>query len=175
MLANPMLKLSFAACLAAVITITGGAQAQKKKPGTTKPTPGQEAANQQVNFDEAEALREAYILVTAANHDYAGHRVKAMHALQEAVKLLDKKVMKKGTGAQKAATLNEDNAAYRAKVTAKYVPTINKDQRLADLQLMAAHSLLEKVAPVLESRKQTVVLGHVKKADKELGIALKIR
>ncbi len=172
---NPVLKLSFAACLVAAIAITGGAQAQKKKQGSKKPTPEQEAANQQVNFNEAEALREAYVLVTAANHDYAGHRVKAMHELQEAVKVLDTKIMKKGTGTQKAATLNQDNAAYRTKVTAKYVPTVNKNQVLSDLQLKAAYDLLAKVAPVLESRKQKVVLGHVKKAAKELAIALKIR
>src|SRR5207237_6228875 len=68
-----------------------------------------EAAKQEANLREAEALRVAYIMVAAANHDYDGHRVKAMKQLQEAVKILDIKVLNHGTAGQKDATLKEDH------------------------------------------------------------------
>src|SRR5262245_34413622 len=90
------------------LACSGESLAQKQKPPDKKPPqkkdPVKQAADQQVKFNEAEALREAYILMAAANNAYAGHRGKAMNQVQAAVKLLDKSVLKKGTTGQKAAT-----------------------------------------------------------------------
>jgi hypothetical protein len=54
--------------------------------------------------------------LAAANHDYDGHRARAMRQVQEAVGLLDHSVLTRGTDAPKAATLIEDNAALLLRV-----------------------------------------------------------
>jgi hypothetical protein len=38
--------------------------------------------------EEAKKLRRAYVILATGDHDYAGHRVKAMHAVEAAGKLL---------------------------------------------------------------------------------------
>src|SRR5438552_4050448 len=106
-------------------------QAQKKRAEKN----AEEAAKQQANFKEAEALRVAYIMVAAANHDYDGHRVKAMKQLQEAVKILDIKVLNHGTSAQKDATLKEDHVDALVKEAAKHTPKVHEGQRASDAQM----------------------------------------
>lgn len=137
-----------------------------------------EAAKQQVKFNEADVLREAYILLATANADYAGHRAHAMGAIQAAVKALDTSVLKNGTGAQKAATIAHDNAAARAKIVNKYVKVPNGvkgPQAISDLHLRAAAQLLGQVRGALVQNKQQNILEHVDKAIKEIAVALAIR
>jgi hypothetical protein len=148
------------------LALAGTSQAQ---------TTPKKAAKEQVKFNEAEALREAYLLLAAANHDYDGHRAKAMKQIQEAVGILDRSVMKKGTEAQKEATVIEDTKELRAKVIAKHVPKVHEGQAQSDAQLRAAADLLLKVESALVAGKQKKVLSHVEHAGREIVAALKVR
>jgi hypothetical protein len=56
-----------------------------------------------LNAGELDMLRKAYVLLAGANHDYDGHRVKAMGAVNAAAKILEGSLVKKGTPQQKAA------------------------------------------------------------------------
>src|SRR5262249_16041863 len=56
---------------------------------------------------ESEALKEAYVLVAAANHDYDGHRGKAMKQIELAFDVLDRNIMKNGSLQQRVKTLQQ--------------------------------------------------------------------
>src|SRR4051794_31880205 len=99
--------------LLAGLAFTAESQAQQGK------KKGDQAQKQQMNLNEAEVLREAYLLLAAANHDYKGHRAKAMEHVHAAYQRLDHKVLRKGTDRQKAVTEIEDTATARAAVVAK--------------------------------------------------------
>jgi hypothetical protein len=169
---RPLAPIALEALLAC-LAFTTESQAQKGHRN-----PAQEAKqviNQQMNFNEAEVLREAYVLLAAANSNYQGHCGKAMNHIQEAVRLLDVKVLTKGTAAQKAATLLEDSAAARAKIIAKYAPGIHEPQALSNALVLKSGELMASVIPVLKERNQKGVLGHVHNAEKEIANALKAR
>jgi hypothetical protein len=157
--------------IAALLIATSPAEAQKKRAEKN----AEEAAKQQANFKEAEALRVAYIMVAVADHDYDGHRVKAMKQLQEAVKLLDIKVLRHGTAAQKDATIKEDEVDALAKEAAKHTPKLHEGQNMSDAQMKYAGELLLKVRGALVESKHPKVLNHVNEAIKQIDIALKIR
>jgi hypothetical protein len=170
---RPLVLPALGALLAWLALATDGyAQRGHQRPGGSE---AQQAANQQMNFQEAEALREAYMLLSAANHDYNGHRGKAMAHLQEAVKLLDSKVLKHGTAGQKGATLQEDAAAARAKAVAKHAPGIREPQAQSDALLRKSGELIAQVVPALRQRNQRQVADHAVKAEKEIIEALKVR
>src|SRR6516162_6476801 len=65
------------------LIITNASAADKQKP-MPKSKPVQKAAKpaarltEQVKLEEAEVLGKAYVLLASGNHDYDGHRVKAM-------------------------------------------------------------------------------------------------
>jgi hypothetical protein len=161
-------------CLGALLaSLTfGGESLAQTEGGRPK---GPDPARQQVKFKEAEALREAYILLAEAKKDYNGHKVKAMHQIQEAVKLLDRSVLRRGTAGQKATTLNEDSAAARAKVIAKHVQGVHELQAQSDAQLRAADQLLAQVRAALIEKKQKKPLSHVNNAIKDIAMALRVR
>src|SRR5207253_9265626 len=75
-------------------------------------------ASAEVKLKESEALKEAYILMAGANHDYDGHRARAMHQVHEAIKILDTSILKDGTNGEKVVALEEEIAAARAKFAA---------------------------------------------------------
>src|SRR4051794_16069335 len=91
--------LSFAlltalALLAGSLDPTPG-HAQNKKGGKGG-NANKSAVPDQTKFQEADMLRQAYVLMAGANHDYNGHRGKAMHAVHTAFNALDKQVSSKG-------------------------------------------------------------------------------
>src|SRR5262245_48978768 len=139
------------------------------------PPPAQQAARQELRLREATAMREAYLLLAAANGVYAGHRGKAMGEVRAAVKILDEAVLKYGTPAQKAETVLQDTAAARARVVAKHVKGVKEPQALSDAQLRAAAGLLVGTRAVLAQNGQKKVLGHVNKAVAEIDLALRAR
>ena len=105
--------LAVPALLAGVIFL-GASQADSKskapgKPKADKAAPKKTAptVTEEMKFEEAEALRKAYTLLAAGNHDYDGHRVKAMGAVKDAVRILDDSIMKHGSTKLKAATTKE--------------------------------------------------------------------
>jgi hypothetical protein len=151
-------------------------QAQTKaSPKGKAQAPVDKAAQANLKFKEAEALREIYIVLAGANHDYDGHRAKAMGQIQSAVKLLDKAVAKNGSVNAKTASAYEDAVAGAAKLAAKGAATVHELQSVSDARLKKALLGLAEVRPTPVQLKQKNVLNHVDTAIKELNIALKIR
>jgi hypothetical protein len=178
---QPPVALRVAALLAALIcAVQGHADTPKAAPASKRSskatskglTPAELAALTQLQFNEAELLRGAYVFLSSANASYAGHRAKAMTEIQTAIKMLDASILKNGTPQQIAAQAS-DNAAGRAKAIAKSFATVYTGQALSDAQLRAASGLLVGIEPALKTNKQTKVLTHVHKAAKEIVTALK--
>jgi hypothetical protein len=92
-----------------------------------------------------EMLRQAYVSLSVADHDYKGHRVKAMKEIQAACKLLGYKLHGEGRGHEK--------------------------QIVSDVQLRNAQELLEQARHGLRGKP----LKHVNAAIKQITIALAIR
>ncbi len=162
--------LAMALCLAAPGSLLAQTKAQNKaKQAVDK------AAEADVKFKEAEALREAYVLLAGANHDYDGHRVKAMGHIKSAVKILDQSVAKNGTAKSKAVSAYEDAVAAAAKRATKQTPTVHELQAVSDAQLKKVAVALAELRPTIVQHKQKNVLTHTDNAIKELDIALKIR
>lgn len=93
----------------------------------------------------ADLLAQAYTNLAQADHDYQGHRVKAMKQIAAAGKLLGLNLHGHGKGHEK--------------------------QGVSDDQLRAAQALLAQARPGLNGK----ALKHVDRALQELSIALKIK
>jgi hypothetical protein len=104
-------------------------------------------------------LKEANDLLRMANHDYKGHRIKAIHEVRHAVVAL---VGKKNAG--------------------PHVPPPpgagKEDQTVSDRQLRDARVLIMQAITTLEgapvTTARTRALGHLRMAVQELNVALKI-
>jgi hypothetical protein len=171
------LRLLAILALFAGLLLIGESQAQQKK-AKQQEKAAKEATNvvkQEMKGKEAELLKKAYIFMAMANHDYDGHRGKAMGNVESAVKLLDHSIMKKGTGNQKVLALEEEITSARAKFLAKHEGTVHEPQAISDMQMREAYVLIRDMTPGLAELKQPRVEEHVKKALEHITIALKIR
>src|SRR5262249_26449255 len=139
--------VGLAAAVLATVVFTGEGQSrqQDNKPGKKAANQAQKAANQKENLKESEALKAAFILMAMANHDYAGHRAKAMHHVEAAIKALDASVLKNGTSGQMVVALKEEITAARAQFAAQHSTGVHESQAVSDLQMREAHQLLVKV------------------------------
>ena len=90
-------------------------------------------------------LRQAYVALAKADHDYKGHRIEAMIQVEAAGKLVGVNVRGDGKGHEK--------------------------QGLSDEQLRAAKGLLEQASPGLSGK----ALQHVERAIKQIAVALKLK
>jgi hypothetical protein len=90
-------------------------------------------------------LRQAYITLGQANHDYKGHRMAAMRQVEAAAKVLG--------GSLRGGEKNRE------------------PQGVSDDQLRAAQSLLQDAAAGLSGR----ALKHVMAAERQINVALSIR
>jgi len=124
---------------------------------------------------ESEALKEAYILMAAANHDYNGHRAKAMGAVARATEVFDKDVLKGGTVADRIKTIQDNQVAAAARFLEKGDTTVHEPQFYSDLQLRQAGILVQEVKAYMVKNNQTKGMNHVDDALKELTIALQTR
>jgi hypothetical protein len=167
----PLLLLSVAALLVALAwpAASEAQQKQKTPPKTDKPTPAPKP-----DFEEAEVLKQAYLLLLGANHDYDGHRAKAYKAVKDAFKALDASVKKTGTPQQKDAVVKEAAAIAAAEKAAKNAPMVHEPQPASDALLSRAKGLLTQVSPLLAKNNPKPVLNHVKTAIAEIDTALKI-
>ena len=93
-------------------------------------------------------LQQVYATLATADHDYKGHRVKAMKAIEAACKLLGSGIGGDGKGREK--------------------------QALSDAQLREAIAMLQNARGIVAARGQKKVLTHIDTAIKELSIALTI-
>lgn len=121
---------------------------------------------------EAEVLKEAYILLAAANKDYAGHRATAMDEVEAACKLLDASILKKSTVEQRVKVIQDDRVAAVAKQQARNNTAVQEDALSADTQLYIARVMLQEAAVTLTTKKQAAVLKHVQTAIEEVQAAL---
>jgi hypothetical protein len=131
------------------------AQQQKQKQPLDKPKqPPAPKPGAVRDFEEAELLKQACLLMLGANHDYEGHRGKAMHAVKEAFKILDQHVQKDGTPQQKAAIKKEHTAIADAEKAVKNVKMVHERQPASDAQLSQARAELNELRPTLVKSKQ---------------------
>jgi len=135
----------------------------------------QHSAAQTMKGKEADVLTMAYILLAAANHDYDGHRVKAMRQVEEACHILTANILKRGGVDQKIKALQDANAEALANSKAAGAAIIHERQALSDGQLLMADSLIQRVAFFMNASTQPRALGHMANAHREIGIALTIR
>jgi hypothetical protein len=98
---------------------------------------------------EAGMLRHAYAILSTGDHDYKGHRVKAMHAVEAAADLL-------------GMNIRGDNKD-------------RQPQALSDATLREAEGLLQSVLGSAEVKSQKRVTKHIDEAIKQINLALSIR
>jgi methionine-rich copper-binding protein CopC len=99
--------------------------------------------------EELALLRQAYRAMESADHDYKGHRLKAMHEVQAAAKQLGVEI--KGGGKGREA------------------------QGSSDSQMNTARGLLQNVRSNPADEKRDKVLSHVDKAIEQIDLALKAK
>jgi len=164
--------------LLAGLTMSTDSQAKDKpkpKPQPAKKAPAKAALGEETKLEEAELLRKALILLAEGNHEYDGHRVKAMGAVQAAVKILDDSVLKNGSPKLKSATKKSQAIVAKMEEAGKNAAVVHERQPQSDAQLRKAAEALAEVRPTLATHKQLKVLEHLDHAVKELSIALEIR
>jgi hypothetical protein len=170
---RPHVKAGGLALLAGLLC--AGAGESRAQPGKRAVPKAQEAAKQGVKLKESHVLKEAYVLMAMGDHTYDGHRARAMHQVEAAVKMLDESIMHKGTNGQKLLALQSEIAAARTAFLAKHQATVHESQALSDLQMRAALGLLVQVDRALVQQNQSRVRAHVEQAIQEVRVALAIR
>jgi len=101
--------------------------------------------------DSAEAgmLQNAYIILATGDHDYKGHRERAMHQIEAAARLLGMDI----TGSAKD----------------------RQPQPLSDAKLREAEGLLQNVLGAAEVQSQKRVAKHINEAINQINTALSIK
>jgi len=149
------LKTAAKAAALVVTVLPCGVNLRAATPATTQTLGGSVAVQNQfqtVAFsDSAEAgmLQNAYLILATGDHDYKGHRVKAMKQIEAAAKLL-------------GVTLSGDAKD-------------KQPQPLSDAKLREAQGLLQNVLGAAEVKNQERVTKHITNAINQINIALSIR
>jgi hypothetical protein len=148
--------LKTAAKAAVLVTaLSCGVNLRAATPSTPQALGGSVAGQNQfqtVAFsDSAEAgmLRSAYLILATGDHDYKGHRVKAMHQIEAAGDLLGMDV--RGDAKDK------------------------QPQPLSDAKLREAQGLLQNVLGASEVKSQKRISKHITEAINQINTALSIR
>jgi hypothetical protein len=141
------------AVLATVLTIGAGVFATTISTTPTLSNPGvSQGVFQAVAFrdgTEADVLRRAYRILATGDHDYKGHRVRAMHAVEAAGKLLDMDL---------AGDLKD-----------------RTPQPLSDDKLREAQGLITEVLGAAEVKDQKRITKHLHEAVNQINTALSVR
>jgi hypothetical protein len=149
---QPLYSSFKVAALAAALTYGVGARATTV-PAVLSSSPGiAQGGFQEVAFrDSAEAdmLRQAYRILATGDHDYKGHRAKAMHAVEAAGKLLDMDL---------AGDLKD-----------------RTPQPLSDDKLREAQTLISQVLGAAEVKDQKRIKRHLNEAVNQISTALATR
>jgi hypothetical protein len=98
---------------------------------------------------DVQTLTQAYSTLASADHDYQGHRIKAMGAIRKAARLMGQKIA--GDGKAK------------------------EQQAVSDTQLRGVQTMLQKVRGSVSGRNQQRVVQHINEAMHHLTIALSIK
>jgi hypothetical protein len=94
-------------------------------------------------------LRQAYAILAKADHDYDGHRIRAMHAVERACDVLGQDIRGDGKDVQPQATSDEE--------------------------LRQAQGIIQGVESDATSNKQERVARHLAKAVSEIEVALSVK
>jgi hypothetical protein len=97
---------------------------------------------------EAKTLRRAYLILATGDRDYKGHRVKAMHQIEAAAKLLDMDIHGDAKG--------------------------HEPQVLSDDKLREVRGMLEEVLGAAEVKGQPRISKHISEAISQINEALTI-
>jgi hypothetical protein len=136
-----------ATVLACGINLRAATSSAPQTPGVTGQT--QFPFAQAVDFSEARALTGAYLILATGDHDYEGHRVKAMHQIEAAGKLL---------GMDLAGDAKD-----------------RQQQVLSDDKLREARGMLETVLGAAEVKDQPRISKHITEAINQIDVALSTR
>ena len=141
---------------AVFVVVLSCAMSLRANAQSTPPTPNDPAAGHKQHHpttfaDSAEAgmLQQAYLILATGDHDYKGHRVRAMHQIEAAAQLLGM------------------NLSGDAKD--------RQPQPLSDAKLREAQGLLQSVLGSAEVKNQKRVAKHITEAINQINIALSIR
>jgi len=141
------------AVLATALTIGIGVRATTTSiaPALSNPSESQSGFQAMAFRDGAEAdvLRRAYRILATGDHDYKGHRARAMHAVEAAGKLLDMDL---------AGDLKD-----------------RTPQPLSDDKLREAQGLITEVLGAAEVKDQKRITRHLKEAVNQINTALSVR
>ena len=136
---------AFALALAAAISVQGAGNTTQ--PNTPVPAARKQAAvgGLVANGTAISLLNQAYALLSAADHDYKGHRARAMHCIRAATRELGAPIKGEGKGGEAQAT--------------------------SDAQLRNAQALLQQALPGFTGKPQQ----HVSEAIQQITVALSIK
>ena len=121
---------------------------------------------------EATVLTQAYILLSAANHDYDGHRVRAKRHVEESLNSLDAQILVGGTVAEKVRALQQRNVATLSALKEEIDPALHEPQVISDVQMLVARALIQQVFFVDGIANGAFVRSRLRLADKEIGLGL---
>jgi hypothetical protein len=149
-------QLALSAALGVALVSTSVSAA----PGATRPNTGKThpKGTANANTNAVTVLHQVHGLLATANHDYDGHRAKAVHHVSQAIHELG------GThkGTNKGANANANGNG----------PAIREPQAQSDAQLQQAIQLLNGLQGQVANAKAA---EHLKEAIAELNTALKIK
>jgi hypothetical protein len=123
---------------------------------------------------EAAVLTQAYILLSAANNTYDGHRDRARRHVEEALNSLDAQILVGGTVVDKVRVLREGNIATLAALKAEIDPALHEPQVISDVQMLVARALLQQVFFVDGIANGAFVRSRLRLADREIGLGLTV-
>jgi hypothetical protein len=134
--------------VAACVSLTFAGEAKAQKAAATKPPAKSQLLPETISNDSSEAglLRQAYALLSTADHDYKGHRVRAMKQIEIAAQHLGVNLRGDGKGHEPQAT--------------------------SDGQLRSAQTLLQQASAGLKAGNG---LTHINLALTQLKTALSVR
>jgi hypothetical protein len=133
------------------------------------------SARESLRGKEAHVLTAAYVLMAAANHDYDGHRARAMGHVGHVVNHLNRDLLARGSIDQKVQAMRDAITKGVAREQANQQATVHERQAVSDYQMMVAGSLVQQVAMASASANQPWQLQHMSDALTEISIALSIR
>ena len=143
--------LKTAGSVAAMVTVLAGGVNLRAATPVGSPMAGQNQLQTVAFKDSTEAgmLRHAYHILATGDHDYKGHRVKAMRQIESAAGLL---------GLDLKGDLKD-----------------KQPQALSDAKLREARGLLQSVLNSAEFKSEGNVAKHVNEAIAQINLALSIR
>jgi hypothetical protein len=121
----------------------------------------QKQALAEIKFKEGRVMSTAWVYLKLANENYNGHRAKAMHELEHAVRTLNKAVARDGGNWLKVAANADNLTAMRVRFLREHAPNVTNPQQISNLYLTQAAAILVQLRPTLIQLNQPKMLKHV--------------